>query len=91
MRTYERPEVPAALRKKAIQTIQGLTRRVNFSDFASRIIQPLIRVLSQSNNELRQAVMDTMCGLLIQLGPDFAVFVPTVNKVRIAVLYHCRG
>lgn len=82
--TYERPDAPVALRKKAIQTIEGLTRRVNFSDYASRIIHPLVRVLGQSNNELRQAVMDTLCALVVQLGSDFAIFVPTVNKVRSA-------
>ena len=70
-----------ALRKRAIQTIDGLTRRVNFSDHASRIIHPLVRVLAWPNNELRAAVMDALSSLVIQLGPDFAIFVPTINKV----------
>ena len=81
VRTYERFEAPVPLRKKAIQTIEGLTRRVNFSDYASRIIHPLIRVLGQANNELKHAVIETLCALLIQLGSDYAIFVPTVNKV----------
>ncbi|PSR71034.1 hypothetical protein PHLCEN_2v13082 [Hermanssonia centrifuga] len=80
VKTYERPDSPVPLRKRAIQTIEGLTRRVNFSDYASRIIHPLVRVLGQPNNELRMAVMDTLCALVIQLGSDFAIFVPTVNK-----------
>ena len=81
VRTYERFDAPIALRKKAIQTIEGLTRRVNFSDYASRIIHPLIRVLGQANNELKHAVIETLCALLVQLGSDYAIFVPTVNKV----------
>jgi serine/threonine-protein kinase mTOR len=26
-------------------------------------------------------VLDTLCSLLVQLGSDFAIFVPTINKV----------
>ena len=87
VKSYERQEVVerqdslTALRKRAIQTIDGLSRRVNFSDHASRIIHPLVRVLETGNNELRMAVMDTLCSLVIQLGSDFAIFVPTINKV----------
>lgn len=82
----ERPDSLVALRKRAIQTIDGLSRRVNFSDHASRIIHPLVRVLENGNNELRMAVMDTLCSLVIQLGSDFAIFVPTINKVCLILL-----
>jgi FKBP12-rapamycin complex-associated protein len=83
IKSYERPEGPGTtpLRKRAIQTIEGLSRRVNFSDHASRIIHPLVRVLESQNNELRMAVMDTLCALVVQLGSDFAIFIPTINKV----------
>lgn len=77
----ERPDLLVALRKRAIQTIDGLSRRVNFSDHASRIIHPLVRVLENGNNELRMTVIDTLCSLVVQLGSDFAIFVPTINKV----------
>lgn len=79
--SFERLHGSTPLRERAIQTIEGLTRRVNFSDHASRIIHPLVRVLGQSSNELRQAVMDCLCALMLQLGSDFAIFVPTINKV----------
>lgn len=82
VKTYERQDAPIALRKKAIHTIEGLTRRVNFSDHASRIIHPLVRVLNGGNNELRQAILDTLCALMVQLGSDFAIFHPTIHKVR---------
>ena len=81
VKSYERPEGPLLLRKTAIMTIEGLSQRVNFSDHASRIIHPLVRVLSQQDVELRMAVMDTLCALVHQLGSDFAIFVPTINKV----------
>jgi FKBP12-rapamycin complex-associated protein len=80
VKSAERPDATTLLRKKAIQTIAHLSLRVNFSDHASRIVHPLIRVLEGNNNELRQAVMDTLCALVVQLGSDFAIFVPTINK-----------
>ena len=86
VRAYERPEGSVTLRKTAIQTIDGLSKVVNFSDHTSRIIHPLVRVLDggagSGGNELRPAVMETLCSLVVQLGSDFAIFAPTINKVR---------
>ena len=87
VKSYERPDGSILLRKTAITTIEGLSHRVNFSDHASRIIHPLVRVLSYQNNELRMAVMDTLCALVHQLGSDFAIFVPTINKVKLHLYY----
>lgn len=81
VRSYERQDASIALRKRAVQTIDGLTRRVNFSDHASRIIHPLVRALATQNSELRTAVMESLSSLVLQLGSDFAIFVPTINKV----------
>jgi len=89
VRSYERPDGSVLLRKTAITTIEGLSQRVNFSDHASRIIHPLIRVLSYQNNELRTAVMDTLCALVHQLGSDFAIFIPTINKVSFTIELEC--
>ncbi|KAF8309257.1 phosphatidylinositol 3-kinase [Clavulina sp. PMI_390] len=44
-RTAERTDVSTSLRITAVQTIDGLARKVNFSDHASRIIHPLVRIL----------------------------------------------
>jgi FKBP12-rapamycin complex-associated protein len=82
VRTYERAEAPLSLRKRAVQTIDGLSRKVNFSDHASRIIHPLVRVLGNCSNELWPSVMDCLCSMVIQLGSDFAIFIPTIQKVR---------
>lgn len=81
----EAPEANITLRKTAVLTIDGLSRRLNFSDHISRIVQPLVRALATSNPELRQAIMDTLCVLVFQLGSDFAIFVPMINKVRAGV------
>ncbi|KAF7308485.1 Serine/threonine-protein kinase TOR [Mycena chlorophos] len=80
VKTYERVDAPTVLRRHAIHTIDRLTRHVNFSDHSSRIVHSLIRVFNTASNELRGAVVDTLCSLVIQLGPDFAVFVPMINS-----------
>lgn len=82
VKSYERPDAPISLRKTAVKTIEILSQRVNFSDHASRIIHPLVRILSNPSPDLRLAVMDTLCALVHQLGSDFAIFVPTINKVK---------
>lgn len=89
VKTYERPPDGSTLllRKTAISTIEGLCQRVNFSDHASRIIHPLVRILSQQNPDLRGAVMDALCALVHQLGSDFAIFIPTINKVTSSALH----
>ena len=86
VKSAERPDATTPLRKKAIQTIAHLSLHVNFSDHASRIVHPLIRVLEGNNNELWQAVMDTLCALVVQLGSDFAIFVPTQQGTYAFVL-----
>ncbi|KAM0787611.1 hypothetical protein ACM66B_003678 [Microbotryomycetes sp. NB124-2] len=82
VRTFELADVPVILRKQAMQTVSQLSRKINFADHASRIIHPLARVLSSPNSptELRQPAMDALCSLLLQMGSDFALFVPMINK-----------
>ncbi|KAF4581337.1 phosphatidylinositol kinase- protein kinase tor1 [Pleurotus pulmonarius] len=81
VRTFERTDASSQLRRKAIQTIESLSARVNFSDHVSRVIHPLVRVLDAGGNDIRQAALDTLCAFIHQLGPDFAIFVSTIRKV----------
>ncbi|KAJ6555230.1 phosphatidylinositol 3-kinase [Mycena sp. CBHHK59/15] len=80
VRSAETPYASVALRKKAILTIEKLSKVVNFSDHASRIVHPLMRILERGTTELRVAVLDTLCSLMVQLGSDFVIFVPTISK-----------
>jgi FKBP12-rapamycin complex-associated protein len=84
VRGLERTDVPLVLRKSSIQTIAQLSRKVNFSDLSSRIIHPLARVLATGPHELKMAAMDCLCALVFQLGYDYAIFIPMVNKCLIA-------
>lgn len=81
VKSFERPDGPFLLRETAIVTIEKLSQRVNISSHASRIIHPLLRVLSHQHSGLRMVVMDTLCALGYQLGPDFICFIPSVSTV----------
>lgn len=83
-KTAERTDVSTSLRITAVQTLDGLAKKVNFSDHASRIIHPLVRVLNDPTTplDLATAVLDTLSVLLIQLDADFTIFVPMINKVK---------
>lgn len=86
----ERPDATASLKKTALTTVGGLARQVNLSDYASRIIHPLVRILPGATADVREAIKDTMCALVFQLGADFAVFIPMVKKVCHRLLLYKR-
>lgn len=87
VRIFEKPtedkdkEIP--LKRMAIETIGKLSRHVNISEFAAKIIHPLSRVLASQDNELKSTALDTLCALIFQLGPDYIHFIPTVNKILV--------
>jgi FKBP12-rapamycin complex-associated protein len=83
IKTIEKPELPISLRKNAIITLNVLSMKINLIDQVSRVIHPLIRVVNVGNNELRGLTMDAICSILIQIGPDFVIFLSTVNHVSI--------
>lgn len=87
VRSFENPLAPEELRRAALRTTGQLCRKVNFSDHASQIIHPLVRTLGTSEGELRTIAMDTLCVLVLQFGPDYAIFIPMVNKVSCLFLY----
>ncbi|EJD41220.1 atypical/PIKK/FRAP protein kinase [Auricularia subglabra TFB-10046 SS5] len=74
---------PTALRRTAAETVGRLARRMDLSDHAARLVHAQARVLAADGEhaaELRSTVMDTMCALLMQLGSDFAVFIPLLTR-----------
>jgi FKBP12-rapamycin complex-associated protein len=85
-RTFERTEASTTLRKSAVLCIEGLSRRINFAEHASRVLHPLVRTLGNANFELRNTIMETICSMVCQLGSDFAIFVPTISKVNPTLL-----
>eukprot|EP01117_Protostelium_nocturnum_P012841 TRINITY_DN4758_c0_g1_i1.p1 TRINITY_DN4758_c0_g1~~TRINITY_DN4758_c0_g1_i1.p1 ORF type:complete len:2361 (-),score=843.62 TRINITY_DN4758_c0_g1_i1:69-7151(-) len=79
----------------AIQSICRLSAQLNFSDYASQIVHPMVRMLdtplpdpklkeqTQTVLELRRETLETLCQLLVQLASDYAIFIPMVNKVLV--------
>lgn len=81
VKLFDDPNCPTAVSKQALETIDHLADILDFSDFISRIVHPLVRTLD-NNPELRQTAMDTLIALISQLGRKFVMFVPLVNKVK---------
>ena len=71
------------IRIAAMQTIGRLCRVLNFSEYASRIIQPMARLLQTQvlSNEFKNAILAALCHLVHQLGSDYAIFVPVMNRI----------
>lgn len=71
------------VRKAAIETIGRLSKQVNISEFSSKIIHPLGRILVGGDSTLKQTAMETLCALVFQLGQDYLHFVPTIDKILV--------
>ena len=74
------PDCPVVVSRCALETVEQLAECLDFTDFASRIVQPLARTLDQCP-ELRGPACETLCALLLQLGPKFQIFLPLVQRV----------
>lgn len=61
-------------RRVALETLDRLTESLDFTDYASRIIHPIVRTLD-STPELRSTSMDTLSSLVFQLGKKVAAIV----------------
>ena len=72
---------PCCTFRCALETLDRLSESLDLTDFASRIIHPIIRTLDTCP-ELRSTAMDTLCSLVFQLGKQYSNFIPTVHKVR---------
>ena len=87
IKLFDRADVGAQVREKSIETIGHLAKHINFSEHASQIIHPLARVIATSSPsvpgsmQLADTAMNALCSLVIQLGPEYAIFIPMMNKV----------
>lgn len=80
VKLFHASDCPIAVNRVALETVDHLADTLDFTDFASRIVHPLVRTLDQCP-ELRNTAMDTLCALLIQLGKKYQIFIPLVQKV----------
>ncbi|XP_035780760.1 serine/threonine-protein kinase Tor-like [Anopheles albimanus] len=82
VKLFEPIDIPMNVSITALQTINYLAEVLDFTDFSSRIIHPLVRVLD-NYPELRSVALTTLCSIMIQLGRKYLVFVPLVNRVMV--------
>ncbi|GFN76929.1 mechanistic target of rapamycin (serine/threonine kinase) [Plakobranchus ocellatus] len=80
VKLFDNPENPIHIRRSALETIDRLTDSLDLSDYASRIIHPLVRTMD-TTPALHITCMDTLCTLVIQLSHKFTIFIPMVTKV----------
>jgi FKBP12-rapamycin complex-associated protein len=73
----------------AVQTISKLCKSgLNLREYISRIIHPMVRVIETASAPLQQEVVSTLCVLLVQMGTEYAIFIPMVDKVTIVFQKH---
>lgn len=80
VKLFEPIDVPQNVCIAALSTINVLAEFLDFTDFSSRIIHPLVRVID-NHPDLRTCAMSTLCSLVVQLGKNYLVFVPMVAKI----------
>lgn len=80
VKLFEPIDLPQNVCTSSLETINYLAEILDFTDFSSRILHPLVRVLD-NYPEMRTTALGTLCSMVIQLGKNYLIFVPLVNKV----------
>lgn len=80
VKLFEPIDLPQNVCNYSLETINYLAEILDFTDFSSRILHPLVRVLD-NYPDMRPTALATLCSMVIQLGKNFLIFVPLVNKV----------
>ncbi|KAJ1517551.1 phosphatidylinositol kinase- protein kinase tor1 [Coelomomyces lativittatus] len=78
MQVIEKSSTEMSVRIYGIKSIAYLFQCVNVSIHASSVIHPLVRCLIVSS--LRINVMEALTALLVQMGSEFLIFVPMIQK-----------
>ncbi|XP_066992513.2 serine/threonine-protein kinase mTOR isoform X2 [Anabrus simplex] len=89
VRLFDAADCPVPVCRMALETVDHLADTLDFTDFASRIVHPLVRTLDTCP-ELRSAAMDTLCALVVQLGRKYQIFIPLVHKVIVKHKINCQ-
>ena len=85
VRLFDSLDVPWSVRKGSLDAIDHLSACLDFSEYAGRIIHPLVRVIDNCP-EVRPSAMETLSSLALQLGNKFKIFIPMIDKVRIKII-----
>ena len=71
---------PLLVQEETLSAMHDLLPCMQLASYASAVLHPLIRVLDGPSDELRERALDVICSVALAVGPDFAVFIPTIRK-----------
>ena len=74
---------PLLVQEETLAAMHDLLPCMQLASHASAVLHPLIRVLDGPSDELRERALDVICSVALAVGPDFAVFIPTIKKSTI--------
>lgn len=77
---FDGRNVPMAISKLAMETIEHLSLYLYFKPYSAVLIQSLAKVLD-NNPFLRQTAMNTLCALIIQLGREYVDYIPSMERI----------
>jgi phosphatidylinositol kinase/protein kinase (PI-3 family) len=84
VKLFDAIDVNINVRRTALETVDLISDTLDLSDFASRIIQPLVRCI-ENTSELRSVAMETLASLVAQLGRNFLFSYLWSKKSGIAI------
>ncbi|KOB76049.1 Target of rapamycin isoform 1, partial [Operophtera brumata] len=87
-RLFDGRNVPLHISKLAMETVEHLSMFLYFRPYSAVIIQALAKVLD-TNPQLRQTAMNTLCALIVQLGREYIDYIPSVDRILIKHKIQC--
>lgn len=85
---FDGRNVPMAISKLAMETIEHLSIYLYFRPYSAVIIQALAKVL-ENNPSLRQTAMNTLCALIVQLGREYIDYIKAVDRILLKHKIQC--
>lgn len=87
VKILDSPDATGEIIREALCTIIHLSNDADLQEYASRIVHPLLRIVSQSDVVLQSTIVTALSVLLCRLGTGYAVYiVPARRKLRIISL-----
>eukprot|EP01029_Cantina_marsupialis_P018394 TRINITY_DN422070_c0_g1_i1.p1 TRINITY_DN422070_c0_g1~~TRINITY_DN422070_c0_g1_i1.p1 ORF type:complete len:2040 (-),score=648.42 TRINITY_DN422070_c0_g1_i1:182-6301(-) len=74
-------ELKMYMRIRALEALATMCRSLHFSDYASRIIHPLIRILRSDFNQLHIPALNVLSVLAQRMRSNFLMFVPMLKAI----------
>lgn len=72
---------PSQIQMSVLQSLSRLLPKMRLAGYSSAILQPLLRAMDGPDPAIRQPALDTACKLSSAIGNDFALFVPSIEKI----------